>query len=93
MEEPAVAPRGAYAYRGLSGRGNPWPDFARRGEKAAICGLAARLDGMIAGGHILRLVPDKAFALTWTGVVRLSIATQPRLAPAGLAQRCVVPDP
>ena len=45
--------------------------MARRGEKAAICGLAARLDGMIAGGHILRLVPDKAFALTRTGVVRL----------------------
>lgn len=60
--------------------------FLVHGEEAAIDGLAARLDGVVAGEHILRPVLDETFELTRTGVVRLSLTFQPRLPPEKLAR-------
>lgn len=60
--------------------------FLVHGEAAAIDGLAARMEGVVAGAHILRPVLDEAFELTDHGAVRLSIITPPRLAPEKVAR-------
>jgi metallo-beta-lactamase family protein len=60
--------------------------FLVHGEEEAIDALAARLDGVVAAGHILRPVLDEAFELTGKGVARLSVMTEPRLPPEKLAR-------
>ncbi|MGB8813711.1 MAG: MBL fold metallo-hydrolase [Paracoccaceae bacterium] len=60
--------------------------FLVHGEEAAIDGLAARLEGVVAASHIFRPVLDETFELRAAGVVRLSITTPPRLAPEKLAR-------
>jgi metallo-beta-lactamase family protein len=60
--------------------------FLVHGEPAAIDALAARLDGVVAAGHILRPVLDETFELTPTGLQRRSVTTEPRLPPEKLAQ-------
>jgi metallo-beta-lactamase family protein len=60
--------------------------FLVHGEEAAIDGLAARLDGVVAAGNILRPILDETFELTGTGVSRMSVVTEPRLPPEKLAR-------
>ncbi len=60
--------------------------FLVHGEEEAIDGLAARLTGLVDPGHVLRPVLDECFELTGAGVVRLSVPTQPRLAPEKIAR-------
>jgi metallo-beta-lactamase family protein len=60
--------------------------FLVHGEEAAIDGLAARLDGVVAAENILRPILDETFELTGTGVARLSVVTEPRLPPEKLAR-------
>jgi metallo-beta-lactamase family protein len=60
--------------------------FLVHGEEAAIDGLAARLDGIVAARNILRPVLDEAFELTAKGVARLSVMPEPRLPPEKLAR-------
>ncbi|MDP4033988.1 MAG: MBL fold metallo-hydrolase [Pseudorhodobacter sp.] len=59
--------------------------FLVHGEQPAIEALAARLDGVVAAGHVIRPVLDETFGLTGAGVVRLSPPTPPRLAPDKVA--------
>jgi metallo-beta-lactamase family protein len=60
--------------------------FLVHGEAAAIDGLAARLDGVVAADHMLRPVLDETFALTPQGVQRHSVTIEPRLPPEKLAR-------
>lgn len=60
--------------------------FLVHGEEAAIDGLALRLADVVDPGHLLRPVLDECFDLTDAGVVRLSIPTEPRLAPEKIAR-------
>lgn len=60
--------------------------FLVHGEEAAIDGLAARLTGGVDPGPVFRPVLDECFELTDKGAVRLSIQTEPRLAPERIAR-------
>lgn len=60
--------------------------FLVHGEEAAMEGLAARLDGIVAAANVLRPELDESFELTGTGAERLAGAGAPRLAPDKVAQ-------
>ena len=61
--------------------------FLVHGEPAAIEGLAARLTGIVAPGHILRPVLDEEFVLTGSGAHRPDEDTPRRLPPDQVARR------
>lgn len=60
--------------------------FLVHGEEQAIDGLAARLKGVVDLSQVFRPVLDESFELTDAGVARLSIPTEPRLAPEKIAR-------
>ena len=60
--------------------------FLDHGEPEAIAGLAARLDGVLPAGQILRPALDAPYELTATGAMAVEPETAPRLAPEKLAR-------
>ena len=60
--------------------------FLVHGEEPAMAGLAARLEGIVATGDVLRPELDEGFALTQDGARSLVGTTPPRLSPEKIAR-------
>jgi metallo-beta-lactamase family protein len=60
--------------------------FLVHGEDPAMAGLAARLEGIVAPGDVLRPELDEGFVLTQDGAQSLVRTTPPRLSPEKIAR-------